>query len=75
MTIEKGEYTLDMIVADKDATWKWKINLHCFVCGYGEREIFDHDECATVFFKKDGKLIAGLICESCFNKWKEMKNE
>ncbi len=64
------EYTLDMIVADKDAIWKCKINLSCFICKRGE-SIFEQCECATVFFEKEGILIAGLICEDCWNKFRE----
>lgn len=55
--------------------WTWKINQHCYFC---QREEWDNPNiplrknpllgCDTILSKKDGKLVAVLICEGCYNK-------
>ena len=61
------EFNLNQIEANKKAKWNWKINMHCWTCG-------NHGGCTTVFFDRDNKLIAGLICEKCWDKWVRGEN-
>jgi len=72
-------YGLEQIRANKNAIWKWKINLNCRFCQTEEEiksfGIFEgYKECGPIFADLgDGKLTVVLICEDCFNKWKERK--
>jgi len=60
------KYKLNQIRANKNATWKWKINMACNVCNK-EKE----SGCDTVLFDVNDVLTAGFICEDCWNEFKE----
>jgi hypothetical protein len=66
---------------NKKTKWNWKINLRCGICQEKDEDYYrgnplgNSKPCDTMLIERNGKLIADLICEDCFNKMMEGKKD